>query len=84
MNKEGGGGERRNPSPSPFNLFFASLATQASVQEKSFYPFLPYIKKLPLYARCYRAFAWTLEATKCMGGKQISEQVTALNKLNEL
>ena len=33
---------------------------------------------------CYRAFAWSLEATKCIGGKQTSKQVMALNKLDKL
>ena len=60
------------PSPLPFLRLHAG------------YPFLPYIKKLQLYARCYRAFAWSLEATKCIGGKQTGKQVMALNKLDKL
>ena len=44
------------------------------IQERSFYPFLKYIKKLPFYARCYWAFTWFLEATKGIGGnKQVNK-----------
>ena len=81
--KKGRGIGERERAPFPFP-FLPPPSPLPFLRLHAGYPFLPCIKKLPLYTRCYRAFAWSLEATKCIGGKQTSKQVMTLNKLDKL